>query len=329
VSLVLGSSLEKGSKTMDTFEWLPTESAPKHYPVQVVAGNLYFADGSSIYIPDRKVVKNGWGYIGSTHIVGDELKPVPTRLDIHWFSFTEDVFYSGVFELPTESMLDLFHEGLKSPTNGEDITYDRIIVGMAPGGEVSVWLGAEAVALEVANFVAEEAATEWSAILDNPDVPRQEYIDIVMEESVDAEQRANLLQHGVPKGLWGTYRQQYAWQPAIEGAEPVVMWLRTLNGENEFLNFEAVASERLLRAIPKAISLTWKNMSGQRYKSEIEFDEGEIVAVYRKMTGDKSDRQLELHIEISQVPPTVDVAITESNYVLPLKKFKVKTYKAR
>lgn len=314
---------------MDTFEWLPTESAPRNYPIQVIAGNLQFADGSSAYIPDRKVVNNGWGRVGSTHIAGDELKPVPVRMDVHWYSLTEDKFFSGNFELPADRMLELFQQGIDSPTTGEHVTYDSIIVGMAPGGAVSVWLGAEAIALEVATYVAEETDTDWSAVLDNPDVSRQEYIDIVMEESVSAEQRAQLAEHGVPAGLWEIYRQQFVWQPQFAGANPVAMWLRTLNGEHEYFDFDKPESERTLRAMPKKIRLTWQKASGQQYKSEIEFDEEEIIAGFRKLIGERPDRRIELQLEISQVPPTVDAVLAESEYVLPLNKIDIQTFKVR
>lgn len=50
------------------YDWLPTESAPKKYPVYLIRGDLFLADSSSLYIPDRIDVANGWGEWGSTHI---------------------------------------------------------------------------------------------------------------------------------------------------------------------------------------------------------------------------------------------------------------------
>src|SRR5690625_6866949 len=63
----------------------------------------------------------------SSHIVGLDLKPLPDRLDIKFFSYTENQFYHGVFELPYERILSLFSEG---SLNKEDPTYYRIMVGV-------------------------------------------------------------------------------------------------------------------------------------------------------------------------------------------------------
>jgi len=125
---------------MNRYEWLPTESSYENYPMRIIHGDFIFDDGTSLYIPGRKTIDNGWGEMGSIHIVGEKFKPLPTRIEISYFSFAEDKFYSGVFSLPYEKISNLFREGLRSPITGEKITYQNIIVGVAPAGEISIWL---------------------------------------------------------------------------------------------------------------------------------------------------------------------------------------------
>ena len=119
----------------NTFDWLATECAPKAYPTYLVKGDLIYAAGDSLYVPDHRDVYNGWGVSGSTHVVGDQFKPLPVQLELTWFSYTEDKFYTGKFELPANKLLELFRAGTAAPddengTNpGKRWRFDRIIVG--------------------------------------------------------------------------------------------------------------------------------------------------------------------------------------------------------
>jgi hypothetical protein len=101
----------EGGNKMDKYEWLPTESSFANFPMRIVTGDFIFNDGTSIYIPSSRIINNGWGVIGSTHIVGDKLKLLPAKIKIAWFSFVEDKFYSGVFTLPHDKIEILFKKG--------------------------------------------------------------------------------------------------------------------------------------------------------------------------------------------------------------------------
>jgi len=67
---------------MNKYDWLPSESAHESFPMRIVKGDLILKDGTSIYLPDRRIVYNGWGVVGSTHIVGETLKALPEKIDI-------------------------------------------------------------------------------------------------------------------------------------------------------------------------------------------------------------------------------------------------------
>ena len=317
----------QGKKTMNTFEWLPSESSPKLYPMEITDGEFIYSDGSSINLPARKVIHNGWGNPGSIHITGDDLKPVPVKLNVSWFSYTEDKFYSGSYELPHDKMLDLFLQGVDSPTTGEKITYDNILVGIAPEGEVSVWMSAEAITLEVATYKAKSADIDWAKILDNDEVSRKDYIDIVFEETMDNNQIEALKDHGVPKGLWGKYRLQNQWKPEIIGSQPIIMWLKTFNGENEYFDFVKTDNTRTHRAVPKKIKINWQNKSGQKYTATIHFDEEEIFKAYEKLMTGKPEHELTLQLEISEQSHSIDVFLKDKQFILKLEKNKIKTYK--
>ena len=62
------------------FDWKSSDSAPRNYPMEILAGNLSYPEGGSLYVPDKSTIAHGWGEAGSSHIVGPELKPLPNKL---------------------------------------------------------------------------------------------------------------------------------------------------------------------------------------------------------------------------------------------------------
>ena len=128
--LLLTGCTNAMSKNATTFDWLATESAPRHYPMKIIQGDFFYhGQGGSRYIPSGGTLRAGWGNSISTHIGGDEKYPLPDKLSILFFSLTENQFYKGEFGLPYEKMLQLFRES----TANEKITLREIIVGIAPG----------------------------------------------------------------------------------------------------------------------------------------------------------------------------------------------------
>ena len=134
-------SLTAVGATMDKYNWQATESAPKSYPMQVVSGTLFYhGQNQGLYVPDGSSIDDGWGSGISSHIVGPDLKPLPDRLQITFFSYTENQFYVGKFDLPYEKILALFKAGYDLRRGGGHTTYGQIVVGIAPGGAVAVWV---------------------------------------------------------------------------------------------------------------------------------------------------------------------------------------------
>jgi hypothetical protein len=108
----------------------PTPLPNENYP----RGFFYYGQGGSRYIPSGGTLRAGWGNSIPTHIGGDEKYPLPDKLSILFFSLTENQFYKSEFDLPYEKILALFRESLAS----DKIPFRKIMIGIAPGGAVSV-----------------------------------------------------------------------------------------------------------------------------------------------------------------------------------------------
>jgi hypothetical protein len=321
------------------YEWLPTESADYNYPMQIIEGKLIFKDKNFVLIPGDKVIGNGWGETGSIHLIVNELKPIPENLTITWFSFTEDKFYSGTFDLPYEKIRLLFEEGFIDPVNGKELTYSEIIVGLAPEGEISVWLSGR-ITTEIGNFQAKVANMDWVRVINKPDISRKDYIKMMLDEEL-GDKLAYLDKRDIPHspwrtpdeiaktgihhGLWKMYREKYLWVPVIAGInKPTRMWIKSFNGENNYIDFPLSELKRKAAAVPRRIKIDWKTPAGGEFTASIIFDEQEIFQAFQKFSKSNTNEFLTLQIEIGDRSPSIGVSLKNSDRILKLASSKIK-----
>lgn len=143
-------------QTYGKYEWIPTSSAPEIYPTRIHNGHFYLEDGGQVYIPTSASNNTGWGYSGSFHSQGEDLKALPIKLDITWASYLENKFYTGSWDMPIDTLKTLFKKGTIGWRTNRPSTYSLIVVGCAPGGVVVVWVYGDDQQIEVARFQAKE-----------------------------------------------------------------------------------------------------------------------------------------------------------------------------
>lgn len=315
---------------MQTYDWLPTECAPKDYPVEIVKGDFIFENGRTLYIPDRQFTNNGWGAFGSTHIVGDAQKPLPKRLAITWFSFLEDKFYTGNFELPSEKLTKLFEEGYISPLTGKKKEFDNILVGLAPGGGVAVWVMGDKVTKELVFLQAEDTSIAWPAFVDNPEYPRKRYIATMLAQSMSPQEIAELRAQPLSGDLWKVnYRTAYQWHPSIIGkATASSILISYFNGEREYISYEdkVEAPENLGRPAPKSCSFYWQTPLNIKMGAEINFDTEEIFAALNKFSVLDPKAMMTLQLRVNAADQTVSLFLSNDKVILELRKANIRVF---
>ena len=289
---------------MQKFDWLASDSAPENYPMEIVSGDFLLSNGGSLYIPDTATLGKGWGEMESSHVVGPDLKPLPSGIDITFFSYTENAFYHGSFDLPKDRIQALFSEGYYSPRERDKTTYERIIAGIAPGGIVAVWLMGRDRQTEVFYGKAEKVDIPWREFVDNPEISREEFIRIELEDNMSEEALARLQRDGVALGRWDKFRKLYRWQPVIESSRPpgLINIVSYFNGELDYMRYpleDSIADAE--RPIPDNISFIWRNSEGKSYWVRYYFDEREIFDVFEKLAPD-GNTALELVLKVEDVP---------------------------
>ena len=289
-----------GGTPVTKFDWLATESPPKNYPMEIVSGYFIAPDGYSLYIPNERVVQSGWGTMNSSHVVGPDLKSLPSRLEISFFSYSENVFYKGEFDLPYDTIVRLFNEGYYSPKEEGHATYMGVMAGVAPGGSVAVWLLGVNKTTEVFFGKAEKTQDiPWARIYDGSEITREEYVHESLEDAIGIEKINSLKQNGIPFELWNSYRARYPWQPLIiaDHPPPFVDAIFYFNGEEDAFRYpldEPTASA--LRSVPRKVFYIWDNPEGKAKYLTFNFDEAETFAAFKKLSPDgTTPLKLEFH----------------------------------
>lgn len=310
--LVSMVSCQSPQPSMKKFEWLPTECAPELYPTIIASASFIFPDGQRAPIMGTDPIKNGWGEDGTTAVIGDEQKPVPVKLEITWLSYTESKFYSGLFDLPVDKITKLFEKGYTHPYTLKHTSYKGLVVGMAPGGVVVVWIQGINNQVEIGRYQAGPSKITMAQFIAvkgyssdmTHDLPR--LVNSIMKDEPEAN--ANLKAKGLQLGLWDTYREKFNLKPIVSfeqshNAKVNELYLHFYNGEQEDLVAEALQKpDYAKRARVKNLRIKWTDdWAGkkQKYLLEIKFDETELFKAYKDVYGDNGDQPADLLIQIN------------------------------
>jgi hypothetical protein len=285
------------SENNTKFEWDATESAPKHYPMEIIRGTFIYRGEKELglYIPSGGTLRDGWGEFVSSHVTGERYKPLPYRLKITFFSYGEKQFYQGEFELPYEEILALFREGVAA--DPDDPTVNSIMAGIAPGGVVAVWVIGSGDYKEVFFGQAEKIELDPSRAFGLPFKDKAEsdaYIAKQLVNSLTPEEIESLNKNGIPFDLWSRYRNRYAWAPVIKGGHSRdYVNVIYFNGENErrWRDFGRIDSNEL-RTVPKRLSFG-AIVNGKKTLFQVSFEEFETLAAFEQLAANGEKLYLE------------------------------------
>lgn len=268
------------------FDWRATESAPQHYPMEIIKGTfIYKGSTQGLYIPSGGTLKAGWGKPISSHNDGNHERPLPDRLALTFFSYAEKQFYQGDFKLPYDKILALFREGVES--NPDAPVYDRIMAGIAPGGAVAVWVSGS-IRKEVFFSQAEKIDLAPSRAFGLPfkdKAEADEYMEEGLVEALSNEDLESIKKDGIPFGLWVRYRKLYDWRLTLsEGFKFDIADIKFVNGE--FLRDWSIVSKvdaDVQRPVPKR--LTFRSIIDNRnILYTVDMDEFETMDAFKKLS---------------------------------------------
>ena len=314
---------------MNQYKWLPTTCAPQCYPVKLMDGAFYFnTDEPTVFIPRGNVCNNGWGEIGLTNLTETELFSIPQQFDLTWFSFTEDVFYKGVFTIPVEKVEQLFEKGFKHPDTNELVTYEYLITGMGPEGFICLWAAGHGIVTELAIFNATAVKIDWERFNDDEDTTRKEFIEQQLQTILKEEDLLLLETNRKKFGLWKRYHERYNWLPVFLGnIQPVNIRINTFNGEKEFIRL----AEKMLpldrqRSMMKSMIYRWKSTANKNFVSKLFFNEQEVLSIFKKYNDFTANDEYKLQIELNADDHVLRLFLTNDQFFYEFKNCVVKIF---
>ena len=288
VSFISGcgdKAMSKDIKKTTEFDWYAVATAPRDYPMEVISGIFYYkGEDHGLDIPSGGTLNVGWGESASAYDVGPKFKPLPDRLEVTFYSYAEKQIYKGNFELPYDKILSMFQ---KRQTEFPDRPYRSVLLGIAPGGVVAVWLYGGGVK-EIFFSHAEKAEISLNAAFGLPFQSKEQsdyYIESTLAESVTPEQLAYIKKYGPPFGAWDRFRKLYKWAPVYkDGKVPHDKELPVTFVNGEFYEIPSIFTEEYKNTPKPLLKITNFRAGGpQGPIYDIDFDEMELIEVFEKL----------------------------------------------
>ena len=293
------------------YEWGISVNAPIGYPIHVYAGRV----GPEYIMSDLwcSTEEPDWGsaYVNE----GNDPKELPKDIDIVWFSFIENCFYNLQASLDYEKIEKLFKEGFEQRIRYGELrhtTYDGLVVGLAPGGTVVVWVGkGYSPITEVGRFQASRTYLTETSDMDSHErlIFDKEYRKSIATASNIVPLEVQKANEGkpIPYNLWDRYAEtQYRWYPTFEIPDGKMgdVFFRYWNGEANTIFYTDLepTTEREVILKPKVcqepigklplykkISINYKAFDGIKYSATITFDWEQSAETYRKVFGEHTE----------------------------------------
>ncbi|OOV19196.1 DUF2931 family protein [Flavobacterium sp. LM4] len=259
----------------EKFDWEIGLSAPKFYSSSPSV--RFFYKGKMVHSAASNIgIQPGWGETSGGYATGSEPDEVPDSLHVEWLCGTDRYYYEGNFKLPREKMLELFRNPV-TDTDGTVRPYSLIIVGTAPGGNITVWMRAVSVLTEVAKFKAQN-----KGIWKENDLKYNKYWGDEKENSKYKNTEYNIFHylHGIPYLVWEKGENEYDYDVGFtsegEDTKPLITTFCTKEG-SWYQSFTGKESESTIdlfkwddihfldnnnlirkRKIPIQITLKWR-----------------------------------------------------------------------
>ena len=329
------AAMNKDPKQATHFKWYAVATAPREYPMEIINGTFFYkGQDVGIDIPSGGTLTTGWGESGSVYVGDNEIPPLPDRVKVKFYSYAENKFYQAEFSLPYDAILKKFQEF--QPETPNDRNYSNFLLGVAPGGAMSVWIKGPRTT-EVFFGQAEKIDMSPEAAFSLPFKSKEQsdhYVESALAESVTPEQLVNIKTKGVPIGTWARYRNLYKWSPVYKDGKLAVdpkMASGYLNGEKYWIPTQF--NEELantLKPLPLHLQFRAQATKDEKPIYIIDFEPTELMEAFEKLGahGEKVFIEFDAQIPVTNMKIRVynDTKSTDTktpNEFIELKKFKV------
>ena len=319
--------IEPEVAVVNKYEWLASENAPKAYPVYLLASYFVLKDGEIEGIPSDRVVNHGWGERGSIQVIGDPFKAPPQLLDIRWYDLIAQQGYGGEIAVDSDAIEDRMRAGLRNEDGGEAHRVEAVLVGMAPGGDLGLWVTGGRVTHLVSMHrlpMIEIPITDMSNDpADTHATFANRYLDLLLPEKAAGADRSP-----PPAGQWQAFAERTDYRPIVTGEfKGDLLWITFRNGETDWFDLSGARArpssvDAKGLALPVKADFTWSGPTGRKFVGLVEFDPAEVEQAFTTLAKRTEARPLVIEFEPVESTLTVDVFLRAGNQFYKFAKTK-------
>jgi len=309
----------------EKYPYAVTATGPEGYPMEVHIG--YFLDEKEELIcgvPRTGYLSAGWQ--GDAAEGGQNGDKIPAYLSLTYISFAEKKFYNVEAKLPAEKILEEFRKGFRAENYAgkvEDRTYDKLTIGMAPGGVVVLWLSGYFHRVEICRLQAKEVFVDKDdfrrRVFENE--TQQEFFDARYEGALSDSIKQDIKERGIPFGLWDEYREKYnyrfTFKPYDDRDKFTYIHPLYYNGEEEqILEPTLDKKEYFQRGIPYRTNFQFFS-----YSTDIIFNDREMIQVFKELKKKHPGKPIDIILTPTFLYNEIKVSVKCEDEEIPLSKY--------
>ncbi|WP_300672285.1 DUF2931 family protein [Soonwooa sp.] len=310
-------------------------STPEGYPIKLLTDSKFTLSvigdrTSGVLLETGKVYSMIWGAGDNTTSISNGGVVIPDSLKLYWYSFVEDKYYGLKTKLDKDKISQNFKTTYKWDINGDmkgliDSKYSELVAGIAPGGNVVLWISSSHKARELGIYKAKEMDAKS---LKDYDVVSSSERQKVLTDTCTCEndlQNRRIVHNikPIPFGLWTEkYRKKYNWKIDINqvGQTRSSIEMLFFNGERDLFYNDAITNMKSqMQALPVYIYFVF--IKGDvKYKAFLSFDEDEIYNNFDKLSKTNPAEPLSFDIAITTDFQKVEVKLKSKDQSVTFQK---------
>lgn len=329
---------EQVYRNTEKYDYQQGIATPEGYPIKLLSNSKFTLAVKGDRNPytlleTSKVYSTNWGNAESTFKSSEDGGVVlPDSLKLYWFSFLENKYYGLSTKLDKTKISDFFKKGYQRDMTGDleetiNAKYQDLNAGIAPGGDVILWISGASETREISVFKAKEMnINQFKA----EDVVKADEIKKVLSDTCECKddlQFRKIVQNDkpIPFGVWvKKYREKYNWKVDYGnlGQSKSRLEFYFYNGENfSLFNEDVIKSNHQKQVVPSYIIFHFfKNKA--KYKAFFQFDEDEIYSNFKTLTQENPYEPMDIVLNFNENLTNATVKVKSKNKTLDFVKMK-------
>ncbi|KFC24350.1 hypothetical protein IO90_03360 [Chryseobacterium sp. FH1] len=329
---------EQVYRNTEKYDYQQGIATPEGYPIKLLSNSkftLAVKGNRNPYtlLETGKVYSTNWGNSESTFKSSEDGDVVlPDSLKLYWYSFLENKYYGLSAKLDKIKISNYFKKGYQRDMSGNFARliiakYQDLNAGIAPGGDVVLWISGASETREISVFKATEMNINQ---FKGEDIVKADEIKKVLSDNCECKEnlQSRRIDHHnqkIPFGIWtNQYREKYNWKVDISSINSSKSELKFYfyNGERYSLfNEDAVNNNYRNKVVPSDIIFIFIQ-NGKKYKAFFEFDEDEIYSYFNNLSQANPNAPIDIILNINPDLSQATVKLKSKNRTLDFVKMK-------